>query len=212
MAVNQAHAGEHRAHDENLDHQANGNLAVWLGLVALTFMTASFVGSNVYLRGWNPSKFDVRFKNQLLLQDIPFIHILLLLVSVVFLLIAGTFFVKNRWRAFNLMLALTTLAYVGVMITAFDMMIWFGNYSPQVATIYAPTETIQFLLSVICVVLLMIAGWYSSFGSKRKINSFFPVAMNVWMYTAFSSLVIWLMEDVVSIGQFAAWCGQHLFS
>jgi uncharacterized membrane protein YozB (DUF420 family) len=212
MAVDHAHAaGGHHAHDdENLDHQGNANMAVWLGLVALTFTTASFVGTNVYLRGWNPSKFDVDFSSSLLLKDLPYWNVLLMLISAVFLLIAGSFFAKNMWRAFNAFLALATLSFIALLVCEFNLLIWFANFSRQVATIYAPTETIQLLLTFLCVILLVCAGWYSSFGNKLKINNLFPVAMNVWLYTIFSGIIIFFIEDVMSFGQFAAWCGIHI--
>ena len=52
MAVNPS-TKPHLGHHENLDPQANANLAVWSGLVAVTLMTSPFVASNVCLRGWN---------------------------------------------------------------------------------------------------------------------------------------------------------------
>ncbi|MCL6547634.1 MAG: hypothetical protein K6T30_01845 [Alicyclobacillus sp.] len=208
MAMHEVHAGGHHAHDEHIDHQGNANLAVWLGLIALTFMTAAFVAANVYLRGWNPAKFDTL--NASLLRELPYWDTLLMIVAGVLLLIAAPFFVRNRWREFNLMLALATLAFVAVLVIQFRLMLWFSYSSPQIATIYAPTAAIQFLLTLVCVILLAVAGWYANFGNKKKINAFFPVAMNVWLYTIISGIVILLVEDVMTIGQFAAWCGQHL--
>jgi len=207
MAVDHAHGAVLAHDDENLDHQGNANLAVWLGLMALTFMTASFVGSNVYLRGWNPGKFVLKSKE---LSDLPYFYTLFLLIAGILVLVAGALFVKNRWKAFNGVLAIAAIFFVAVMITEFQLMLWFSNYSKQIATIYTPTLVIQLILSIICVILVIIAGWYASFANKKKLNSFFPVAMNVWIYTVLSSIVILLMEDVMTFGQFAAWCGQHL--
>lgn len=206
MAVDHAHMGHH-AHDENIDHQGNANLAVWLGLVAMTFTTASFVGSNVYLRGWNPAKFVLQSQ---LLKDLPYYSTLLLLLSGLLVLLAAVFFARDKWTAFNAVLALATMSFVAVLAVQFRMMIWFMDYSKQIATIYAPTAVLQFLLTLICVILLAYAGWYASYGRKEKINKFFPVAMNVWLYAVFSGIVIMLLEDVMTVGQFAAWCGQHL--
>lgn len=211
MAVDHAHAAGGHAHDdEHLDHQGNANMAVWLGLVALTFVTATFVASNVYLRGWNPSKFDTNFSSSLLLKDLPYWDVLLLVVSAILVLIAGSFFVKNMWKAFNAMLAICTLTFVALLVCEFNLLIWFCNYSRQVATIYAPSAAIQLLLTFLCVILLVFAGWYSSFRNKLKINNFFPVAVNVWLYAAFSGVVIFFLEDVMTFGQFAAWCGIHI--
>jgi len=212
MAMHEVHAaGGHHAHeDENIDHQGNANLATWLALVAATFTTASFVASNVYLRGWNPGKFNTNFSKQQLLQDLPYLDVLMLLVSGVLLMIAAALFRRNRWKAFNFLLALSTLSYVTVLITQFKLLVWFAGSTQQVATIYAPTAGIQFIFTLICVILLGFAGWYASYGSKSKINYYFPVFMNVWLYTVLSGVVIVFMENVLTVGQFAAWCGQHL--
>ncbi len=207
MAVEHAHANAHFDHNENIDHQGNANLATWAGLVALTFMTATFVATNVYLRGWDPAKFKLH--DQYLTQ-LPYVTVLLSIVSAVLLFVAASFFKRDKWKAFNLTLALTTISFVVTTITQFRLMLWFANYSPQVGTIYAPTAAVEFLLDVLCVILLAVAGWYSGYGSKRKINQFFPVAMNVWLYTVISSVVILLVENVMTVGEFAAWCGQHL--
>ncbi|MCL6444079.1 MAG: hypothetical protein K6T83_11590 [Alicyclobacillus sp.] len=208
MAMHEAHVTGHHAHDENIDHQGNANLAIWLGLVALTFTTATFVGTNVYLRGWNPSKFDTLHAK--LLIDLPYYDVLLLILGAILLFIGGGLFVKNRWSALRGVLALTTLVFVAVMVVQFRLTLWFAWSSPQIATIYAPTSAIEFLLSLVCVIMFAVAGWYASFGNKAKINAFFPVAMNVWLYTVVSAVVILLVENVMTVGQFAAWCGQHL--
>jgi uncharacterized membrane protein YozB (DUF420 family) len=205
MAMNQAHVSAH--HEEHVDHQGNANLAVWLGLIAVTFMTGAFVATNVYLRGWNPEKYELKDK---LLTDLPYYDVLLLIIAGIILAVAGVFFVKNQWRAFNLTLALATITFVAVFICQFSLTIWFASYNKQIATIYAPSQAIEMCLSLICVILLATSGWYASYGSKAKINAFFPVAMNVWMYTILAGIVILLVEDVMSVGQFAAWCGQHL--
>lgn len=207
MSTNHAQAEVHFDHNENIDHQGNANFAVWLGLVSLTFLIATFVACNVYLRGWAPSKFHLGDK---VLTNLPYLTVLLAIVSVILLFVAASFFAKDKWRAFNLVLALITLVYIVQVIVEFNLMLWFAGYSKQVATIYAPTAIMEFALTVVYVMLLVVAGWYASFANKRKINSFFPVGMNVWLYAAFSNVVILLIENVLSVGQFAAWFGQHL--
>ncbi|QSO54471.1 hypothetical protein JZ785_12310 [Alicyclobacillus curvatus] len=206
MAVNPS-TKPHFDHHENMDPQANANFATWAGLVALTFMTATFVASNVYLRGWSPTKFVLK---SALLKDLPYYAVLLSILSAVILLVASQFFTRDKWRAFSLTLALGTLSYVALAAVQFQLMLRFGHASAQSATIYAPTAVIQFALTTVGVVLLAAAGWYTGFANKAKINAFFPVAMNVWLYSAMSGIVILLLEDVLTVGQFAAWCGQHL--
>ncbi|MCL6593351.1 MAG: hypothetical protein K6T31_05195, partial [Alicyclobacillus sp.] len=147
MSVDQAHMSGHAAHhDEHVDHQANANFAVWCGLTALTFTTGTFVASNVYLRGWSPSKFVL---DDRLLRDLPYYTVLFSVISALLLLLAASFFKRDRWKAFNLTLALATLTYAVTTLTQFRMTLWFAGYSKQVATIYAPTSAMQFLLNVV---------------------------------------------------------------
>ncbi len=199
----------HVAHDENIDHQGNANLAVWFGLVSLTFFSATWVASNVYLRGWSPTKFQLK---DALLTNLPYLETLFLLLSGILVFIAGAFFVKNKWTAFRGVLALTTLSYVTAAIIQFRLMLWLAGYNAQIRTIDAPTAAIMFLLSVISVILLVVAGWYSAYGSHHKINQFFPVATNVWIYTAMFGIIVLFLENIITVGQFAAWCGLHVAS
>lgn len=208
MSTDQSSAGTHFDHHENIDPQGNANLAVWAGLVALTFMTGTFVAANIYLRGWSPTKFGKLTPG--LLTTLPDYAVLLSIVSTILVLIAGAFFVKDKWGPFKGVLALATLSYFAITAIQFRLMLWVGHYSPQAATIYAPTEVTQFVLSALCVILLVVAGWYTGFADKAKINAYFPVATNVWIYTTLSSVVILLLEHVLTVGQFAAWCGQHI--
>lgn len=201
-------AQRHQPHDDNIDHQGNLNLAMWLGMVSVTFITASFVATNLYLRGWSPTKFDVSLAP--ILKDVPYYDTLFQLLAAILLFVSGGFFTKNRWKAFNAVLALVTILFVGVLIAQFELMIRFGNASVQVATIYTPTAVIQFLVTLVCVVLCVVTGWYASFANKRRVDYFFPAAMNVWLYSIASGVVILLTEDVMSVGRFAAWCGMHL--
>lgn len=202
-----AHPAPQIDHHENIDSQGNANLGVWSGLVALTFMTATFVASNVYLRGWSPTKFALKSG---VLKDLPYYTVLLSVISALILLGAARFFIKDKWRAFSLTLGLATLFYVALAAVQFQLMLRFGHASVQDATIFVPTATIQFCLTLVGVVLLAVAGWYAGFANKAKLNTFFPVAMNVWLYSAMSGIVILLVENVLTVGQFAAWCGQHL--
>lgn len=207
MAMEETQVHVHHVDDENLDRQANANLGVWFGLAALTFFSATWLASNVYLRGWSPTKFQL---NNALLKDLPYLETLLLIVSGVLIFIAGAFFVKNKWTAFRAALALAVLSFVATAAVQFRMTIWLTGYSPQIRTIDAPSAAIGFLLSATSVVLLAVAGWYTSYGSRRKINQFFPVAVNVWIYTVMFGIIVLFLEDVITVGQFAAWCGLHV--
>jgi uncharacterized membrane protein YozB (DUF420 family) len=200
------HGGHHA--DEHIDHQGNANLAVWLALSAVTFMSATFVATNVYLKVWTPSKFATHLSG--LLQDLPYWVTVFLVLSGLSVVTAGALFLRDKWRAFNGVLAVTTVLYTVVLVLQFRLMLWFAGYNAQVATIYAPTAIIEFLLILVGVALLAVAGWYASYADKTKINQFFPVAMNVWIYSVLFGIAVLFMENVITVGQFAAWCGQHI--
>jgi heme/copper-type cytochrome/quinol oxidase subunit 3 len=206
MAMESTQVHGHALHEEHIDHQGNANLAVWLGLVALTFMSAVFVASNVYLRGWSPARFTLKDR---LLTDLPYWDTVLLVVSGVLVLVAASFFARDRWRAFNGVLAIAVLSWVATTLIQFRLMIWFAGFSKQIKTIDWPTSMIVFGLTAISTILIAVAGWYASFANKSKINAFFPVAMNVWLYTVLFGIIVLLMEHVLTVGQFAAWCGLH---
>lgn len=206
VAMNETHVQSSHGHEENIDHQGNANLAVWLGLASLTFFSATFIASNVYLRGWNPSKFTLK---NALLKDVPYWDTLLLLVSGILVLVAAIFYTRNKWAAFRGILAITTLSYTAAALVQLRLTIWFGHAGKQIATIYTPTAILVFLLAIVSVIMLAFAGWYSSYADKTRINQFFPIGMNVWLYTALFGIVVLLVEDVMTVGQFAAWCGLH---
>lgn len=199
--------GQPHAHGHNIDHQGNANLGVWLALIGITFMTGSFVASNVYLRGWNPTKYVF---HQQMLHNLPYFDVLMLLVSALLLLAAGAAFARRKWQPFRVLLALSTLSYASVFVTQLQLFVGFADYNQQIATIYAPSQGIELCLTFICLILLVFAGYYASFGNKAKLNAYFPVSMNVWLYTIFAGVVILLLEHVLTIGQFAEWCGLHL--
>lgn len=208
MAIHSIHGHALIDHEENIDRQGNLVLGIWLGLAGLTFTAASFVASNVYLRKWSPTKFSLPHLAKL--QDLPYLSTLLLLISGILCLIAGALFAKDRWKAFNAVLALTTLSYVAVVGIDLRLFLWFSFTSAQVRTIYAPTAFIELGISVTSVVLLAVSGWYVSYGNKARINYFFPAAMNWWLYNALFGIAVLLMENVITVGSFTAWCGQHL--
>lgn len=208
MAIQHAPEHGHIDHEENIDRQGNLVLGIWLGLCAITFTSASFVAANVYLRKWSPTKFTL--PNSALLHDLPYYSTLMLIVSGILCLIAGTLFAKNKWKAFNGVLALTTLSFVAVVTIDLRLFLWFANGSPQVRTAYAPTAFMELGVSVTSLVLLAFAGWYASYGNKARINYYFPAVMNWWLYNAMFGIVVLLLENVITVGSFAAWCGQHI--
>lgn len=208
MSIQSVSGRGHIDHEENIDRQGNLVLGIWLGLSGLTFTGASFVASNVYLRKWSPSKFAL--PKAALLRDLPYLSTLLLLLAGILCLVAGALYLRDRWKAFNAVLALTTLSFVGVVAIDLRLFLWFSFTSAQVRTIYAPTAFIEMGVSITSLGLLAACGWYASYGNKARINYFFPAAMNWWLYNVLFGIGVLLMENVITVGSFAAWCGQHL--
>ncbi len=144
------------------------------------------------------------------LQDLPYFATLLLIVSGILCLIAGALFAKNRWPALNGVLALTVLSYIAVVGIELRLLLWFTFTSVQMRTAYAPTAFIELGVSVTSVVFLAVSGTYASYGNKARLNYFFPAAMNWWLYNALFGIVVLLVENVITVRSFVAWCGQHL--
>jgi len=207
MSVHQASHGAGSEHAHAEDPVKNGLIGVWLGLVALTFFLAVWIGSNAYLRSWSPAKFSLSAGAG---QELPYWDTLVLIIACIVLFIAGSLFKKGAWRGFNAMLMLTAILFLAFTDIEFWLLQYFLSASVQVKTAYFATTAIQFTLGCLSVLLLIIAGVYASYRNKEKIRNFFPVVMNVWLYTVAISIVILLVTDVMTVGQFGAWCGTKL--
>lgn len=201
-------AGHEPAHGHEHDVPKQQNMAIWLGLCALTFFYATFVASNVYLRGWSPAKFAMK---QLQIHNLPYLALLDLIACFIVMLVAGSYFKKKRWQALNRSLAVLGLLFVLYALFQFWIIGMFAAMSPQIWTAYMPAGVMQFLLAVTCIVYIGWVGWRSTLKDKTLLMRTFPLGMNFWMYTVISSVVVYLLTDVMTVGSIAQWCGMHLY-
>ena len=183
------------------------NMAVWLGLCAITFFYATFIATNVYLRGWSPGKFTL---DQSRVSNLPYYAVLELVLTFIVLLIAGALFRARKWKALNAALGAIGVLFVAYTLLQFQIVVMFSHMSPQVWTAYMPSSVIQLLLSLVCVVHVAWIGWRSTFRNRRPLQALFPLGMNWWMYSVITSVVTYLLTDVMTVGSITAWCGMHL--
>jgi len=199
------HGGHEEVHEHDIPKQQN--MAIWLGLAGLTFFYATFVGSNIYLRGWSPSKFAL---SQAEVHNLPYYALLDLIAAFITMMIAGALFKQKRWQATNI--ALAVLGLLVVLYALFQLWIieMFGGMSAQIWTAYMPSSVIQLLLAIASLIYIAWIGWRSTLRDKSHFMRIFPLGMNIWMYMFMSNVVVYFLTDVVTIGSFVQWCGMHL--
>ena len=88
-------------HGTGIKH--DGIFATWLSLLSFTFFIATFVASNVYLRGWNPEQFNVSLGYY---ADLPNYSTLVLLVAGIITFVAGGAYRKGAWKSLQAWLGL----------------------------------------------------------------------------------------------------------
>lgn len=192
-------------HEHDIPKQQN--MATWLGICAITFFYATFIASNVYLRGWSPSKFTLDTSK---VGSLPYYSVLTLVLTFIVLLVAGGLFRSKKWRALNAVMAFIGLLFVAYVIMQFQLVVMYGQLSAQVWTAYMPSGVMQLLLALLSLVFVGWVGWRSTFRSKTAFRRLFPIGMNYWMYCVLTSVVTYLLTDVMSVGSIAQWCGAHL--
>ncbi|GIM46687.1 hypothetical protein DNHGIG_22360 [Collibacillus ludicampi] len=201
------HGVIHEPLDPELIHR-NARLAVWLGLVSFTFFIATAVASNVYLRKWSPDKFTLQLAESP--KEMLWLSIIVLLVCGILLLLAGGFFRADKWRSFNVAMSLITLCFFAYGL----LQIWFIRFlvqqTPQIWTAYVGIAAIQVLLAAVSIILLIWAAFYTGFKNKQRLRAWVPVVMNVWLYTVIVGIVVIFLTDLMTVSEFADYCGVKL--
>lgn len=185
----------------------NGIFATWLSLISFTFFFGTFMAANVYLRGWSPDKFTVSFGGNL---DLPAVSTLLLIVTGIIVLAAANFFRRDKRKAFQATLVLAVLAYVAQAITQIRLLVFTFGLGPAAWTTSLMIFILQLALSLICIGFLVAIGIYFSDRNEKALRRLVPAAMSVFMYTIIIGVLVLVLTDMITIGQFTQWCGTKI--
>jgi uncharacterized membrane protein YozB (DUF420 family) len=185
----------------------NGIFATWLALCSFTFFLATFVAANVYLRGWSPEKFNVDFGAQ---ADLPGYTTLVLIVAGLLSIIAGNFWRSGQLGKFKGAMVLVTLAFFVYVV----MQIWLIAYTWYLGaaawTIYLGVYVCQILLTFVCIGFIISIAKYFGDRNEKQLRSLVPAAMSVFLYTVVVGVACLVITDVITVGEFAEWCGTKL--
>jgi magnesium-transporting ATPase (P-type) len=201
------HAPDWVPHREGTGIKDNGIYATWLGLIAFTFFFGTFVAANVYLRGWAPDKFTVDFGAN---ADLPAITTLILLATGFILLLAGNFFRSNAMSKFNFMMILATLGMTAYAVTQIWLMVYTHELGPHAWTTHMSIYFLQLGLALTCIAFMMFMGKYFSERNMKALNRLVPAAMSVFLYTVATGVLTLVITDMISVGEFAEWCGTRI--
>ncbi len=201
MAANHQH-NYPPAYEPGPGMKDNGQFAVWLGLISALFFIATFVSSNVYLRGWSPDVFNLKQTS-----DLPYLSTLVLLAGAVAALFTGSAFRKRANGAFTVGLLLSAALFAVSLVLETLLIKEFAALGPAAWTAYLTVYLCQWIMLAICVILFVIAIAFHFGGKEKKLVRLVPAAMSVWLFTVMLGLAILLLTNVMTVGQFAEWCG-----
>lgn len=186
----------------------NGQLAAWLGLISFTFFLVTFVAANVYLRGWRPDVFGVRLPAEV--TNLSNFSTLVLIVNGVVLLIAGILFRNSSYRKFLGTMAIGAILYAVNLILQIQLLTKYIAQGKAVATINGTITGFQILITVVSLAFIAAVGWYGDGKNGKVLRRLVPGAMAVWMYAVVVGLTVLIITDVVSVSEFAEWCGTRV--
>ncbi len=180
----------------------NGQFAVWLGLISTLFFIATFVSSNVYLRGWSPDVFALKQET-----DLPYLSTLTLLIGALGALFTGNSFRKRANGAFTAGLLVSTVLFTASLVQEWMLIKELAALGPVAWTAYVTVYVCQFIMLLISVVLFLVAIGFHIRGNEKALQRFIPASMSVWLFTLMLGIAILLLTNVISVEQFAEWCG-----
>ncbi|BCJ86869.1 hypothetical protein [Effusibacillus dendaii] len=186
----------------------NGQLAAWLGLTSFTFMMGTFVAANVYLRGWNPQVFGVQLPDEI--KNLSYISTLVLIVTTVVLMIAGILFRNSSYKKFLGTMGFGALLYTAYLILQIELCVKYFQAGAAITTINATITIFQIITALVSLGFIAAVGWYGDSQNGKALRRLVPGAMAVWTYAVITGIVVLIITDVVSVGQFADWCGTRL--
>lgn len=180
----------------------NAQLGVWLGLISALFLIATFVSSNVYLRGWSPEVFAL--KNQ---SDLPYLSTLTLLIGAVAAILTGNAFRNRKDRAFAAGLFVSMILFAASFVQECLLIKEMAALGPAAWTAYVTVYVCQALMLLVSVVLFVIAIGFQLRRNENALKRFIPASMSVWLFTLMLGIGILLLTNVVTVEQFTEWCG-----
>lgn len=201
------HAPDWVPHREGTGAKHDGILATWLSLISFTFFLATFVAANVYLRACSPDQFNVDFGAQ---ADLPSFTVIALLLAGFLAYFAGTSWKAGKRKAFvGFMVALTLVFFV---YTALQMyLIAFTWYLGAGAwTGYIGIYVCQILLAFTIIGFLIANVKYYGDRNEKQMRSLVPATMSIIFYAVVIGLAVLVITNMISIGEFADWCGTKL--
>lgn len=185
----------------------NGQLGTWLGLISTLFFIATFVAANVYLRGWSPEVFALSQSS-----DLPYMSTLTLLLGAIAALFMGNSFRKRANGAFVAGLLVSAILFAVSMVQEWMLIKEMAALGPAVWTSYVTVYVCQFLMLLISVILFVIAIGFHFRGNEKALKRFIPASMSVWLFTLMLGIGILLLTNVMTVEQFAEWCGVKFTS
>ena len=185
-----------------------GQLGTWMGLISFTFLFATFIASNVYLRGWSPETFSINLPGSV--QNIVYLNFLFTVLAGVLSISAGISYKKKKNALFMTLYILSAMAFVGDSILTGWIVGHYYGLSAAAWTAYGMVEIFMLILDVISLVLFIVGFFYMGPKKNKSLNRFIPGALSVWVYTMIMGVIVFIQCDLIEVGQFLEWCGMKL--
>jgi len=185
----------------------DGVFATWLSLLSFTFLIGTFVAANVYLRGWNPDVYNVSLGDY---ANMPYYATLVLLLAGLLSVFAGGAYRAGAWKRLQGLLALVAVAFTAYAVITMKLVTITYDLGPAAWTTLIGVYFLEFLMALVCLWFVMMIGFKFANRNLKSLNSWVPAATSVFLYTVMTGLLCLLVTDVVSVGEFAEWCGIRI--
>lgn len=182
-----------------------GQLGTWLGLIAFTFMFATFIASNVYLRGWSPGTFSMKLPGYV--QNMVNTSVIFTVLTGILSLGVGISYKKRKDVTFITLFLVNGCAFLTNLILTGYLIAQYKTIGPAAWTAYGMVEIFMFALELVSVAFSITGFIYILGNNTKALNRFVPAAMSVWIYTVLMGIIVFIQCDLIQIGQFAEWCG-----
>jgi uncharacterized membrane protein YozB (DUF420 family) len=182
-----------------------GQLGTWLALISFTFLFATFIASNVYLRGWSPESFALNLSAEI--KNIVYLNFIFTILSGILAIATGISYKKKKNSLFLAFYILMGGAFLGDLFLTGWMVTHYYHLGATAWTAYGMVEILMLLLDLVCVILFLTGFFYMKKNKAKSLNRFIPGALTVWVYTMIMGIIVFIQCDVMQIEQFLEWCG-----